>query len=145
LELWVRVLVLSVGGVLGVNARYWLGVWISQWADPRFPWATFVVNVSGAFAAGFLSTALANRLPNPHVRVFVVAGFLGGYTTFSAFALESLTLWDRRAFGRAWGYVLGSCVAGLTAVALGAALAQNLIPERPLPDPLSLATPNERP
>jgi CrcB protein len=75
------------------------------------------VNPSGAFAAGFASAALFARWPHPHLRLFVVAGFLGGYTTFSAFALESLTLWERGAFGRGLAYVLGTLAAGLLAVA----------------------------
>ena len=52
-EIWGKILALSVGGVAGVNARYWLGVWINRWASSQFPWATFSINVSGAFAIGF--------------------------------------------------------------------------------------------
>lgn len=128
---------LSLGGALGVNARYWLGAWVSRLAPQGFPWATFLVNVSGAFAAGFLSAALLNRWPHPHLRVLIVAGFLGGYTTFSAFTLESQTLWERGLFARAFAYVLGSLVAGLIAVTLGAALARRYVPEPPLPPPPS--------
>lgn len=139
METWVRAAVLSAGGVLGVNARYWLGVWVGRWADPRFPWATFGVNVSGAFAAGFLSAALTARLPHPHARLFVVVGFLGGYTTFSAFTLEALALWERGSVGRAVAYVVGSLALGLTAVSLGAALAHRLSPESPRPPAIPAA------
>jgi len=125
-EPWVRVAVLSAGGVLGVNARYWLGVGLARWIDPRFPWATFAVNVSGALAAGFLAATLSSRFPHPHARLFVVTGFLGGYTTFSAYALESLALWERGAPGRAAAYAVGTLAAGLAAVALGAALARGV-------------------
>ena len=128
---WGRVAVLSAGGVLGVNARFWLGLWISRWADPRFPWATFTVNISGAFVAGLLSAALAARLPHPDARLFAVTGFLGGYTTFSAFALESLAHWESGAAGRAVAYAFGSLGAGLVAVALGTALARGLVPGSP--------------
>ena len=55
METWGKILVLSLGGVAGVNARYWLGVWINRWASSQFPWATFSINVSGAFAIGFLT------------------------------------------------------------------------------------------
>lgn len=131
---WARVALLSAGGVLGVNARYWLSLWVSRWADPLFPWGTFIVNVSGSFAVGFLSVALTNRLPHPQARLFVVTGFLGGYTTFSAFMLETLSLWEREAMGRAAAYALGSLAAGLLAVVLGVGLARGVVPERPLAD-----------
>ncbi|MDR3636487.1 MAG: fluoride efflux transporter CrcB [Isosphaeraceae bacterium] len=121
-----RVFALSVGGALGVNARYWLGAWMSRWASPQFPWATFVINVSGAFAIGFLTTLLARWLPHPSVRLFALVGFLGGYTTFSTFAYESLTLWER---GERWlslTNVAGSVAAGLVAVTMGTMLARGL-------------------
>jgi CrcB protein len=123
---WTRVVVLSIGGALGVNARYWLGVWMSQWTSPRFPWATVTINVSGSFAIGFLTTALARWLPHPQARLFVLVGFLGGYTTFSTFEFESLTLWERGEVRLAMLNVAGSVVAGLVAVSLGVVLANAL-------------------
>ncbi len=124
MEPWVRVAVLSVGGALGVNARYWLGVWMNRWASPQFPWATVTINVSGSFAIGFLSMVLARWLPHPHFRLLVLVGFLGGYTTFSTFSFESLTLWERGAVGLALTNMVGSVAAGLMAVALGVGLAR---------------------
>jgi protein CrcB len=126
-EPWVRVAVLSVGGALGVNARFWLGVWMSRWVSPQFPWATFTINVSGSFAIGFLTVALASWLPHPHVRLLVVVGFLGGYTTFSTFAFESLTLWENGEGTRSLINTIGSVAAGLVAVALGVALARSVV------------------
>jgi fluoride exporter len=120
------VAVLSVGGALGVNARYWLGVWMNRWANPSFPWATFTINVSGSFAIGFLTMALARWLPHPHFRLLVLVGFLGGYTTFSSFSFESLTLWERGAVGVSLTYMVGSVVAGFLAVGLGLGLARSL-------------------
>ena len=81
-----EVIVLSAGGVLGVNARYWLASWMSTWAGDRFPWATFAINVSGSFAIGLIATLLARWLPAHPARLFFLVGFLGGYTTFSSFA-----------------------------------------------------------
>ncbi len=127
MESWFRILVLSVGGALGVNARYWLGVWMSRWAGHSFPWATFTINVSGSFAIGFLTTLLAHWLPHPHARLLVLVGFLGGYTTFSTFSMESLTLWESGAVAKAWANVIGSVVAGLGAVLLGTLLARGLV------------------
>jgi len=71
---------------------------------------------------------LARWLPHPHVRMLVIVGFLGGYTTFSSYAYESLTLAERGELGLALAYVTGSVVLGLTAVTLGVALARVLGP-----------------
>ena len=119
---WSQVALLSVGGMLGVNARYGLGLWVSRWASPQFPWATWLINVTGSFAIGFLSVVLARWVPHPNARLLLVVGFLGGYTTYSSFALESLTLWERGERGLGVAYVVSTVFAGLMAVALGAAL-----------------------
>jgi CrcB protein len=121
---WVQVLVLSVGGALGVNARYWLGVWISRWASPQFPWATFAINVSGSFLIGVLTVALTRWWPHPHLRLLMITGVLGGYTTFSTFALESATLWERGETLLAAANLGGSVALGFAAVVLGLALAR---------------------
>jgi CrcB protein len=126
MESWLRIAALSVGGVLGVNARYWLGFWMNRWVSGQFPWATFTINVSGSFAIGFLTMVLARWLPHPNMRLLVVVGFLGGYTTFSTFAFESLTLWERGEIGLSLANMLGSIGAGFVAVGLGVGLARNL-------------------
>jgi fluoride exporter len=126
-ERWYQVAVLSLGGVLGVNARYWLGVVINRWTGPRFPWATFTINVSGSFAIGLLSVVLARWLPLfPNARLLVVVGFLGGYTTFSSFTFEALALWERGEWGLSLAYMAGSLAAGFAAVILGTALGREL-------------------
>jgi CrcB protein len=133
-EPWVRVIALSAGGALGVNARYWLGSWMSRWASPQFPWATFTINVSGSFAIGLLTVVLARWSSHSHLRLLVLVGFLGGYTTFSTFALESLTLWERGEAGLAVANLVGSVAAAFVAVVLGAGLARGLMlpaPGRP--------------
>jgi fluoride exporter len=126
-ETWGRVLVLSLGGVAGVNSRYWLGVWINRWASSQFPWATFVINVSGSFAIGFLTALLAWWSPHSHLRLLIVVGFLGGYTTFSTFAIESVTLWQRGEWVFSLANMAGSVLAGCAAVVLGAAVAQGIV------------------
>ena len=126
MELWLRVLAISAGGVAGVNARYWLAVGMNRWVDPRFPWATFTINVSGSFAIGFLAVALARWLPHPNLRLMVLTGFLGGYTTFSTYAYESATLWGRGDYGLALVNLFGSLAAGFAAVWLGIAAAEAL-------------------
>ena len=124
---WGPILALSAGGVLGVNARYWLGYWFSRWVTHQFPWATFVINVTGSFAIGFLTVALARWLPHPNVRLFALVGFLGGYTTFSTFSFDSLTLWERGEVGLSIANMAGSVAAGFVAVGLGIGLARALV------------------
>jgi CrcB protein len=119
---WAKVLALTIGGSLGVNARYWLGAWMSRWTSPQFPWATFTINISGSFAIGFLTMLLARWLPHPTLRQAVVVGFLGGYTTFSSYSYETLTLAERGELIRAAGYAVGSVVLGLVAVVSGVVL-----------------------
>ena len=126
MERWYQVAVLSAGGVLGVNARYWLGILINRWTGVQFPWATFTINVSGSFAIGFLSVLLARWLPHPHARLLVVVGFLGGYTTFSSFSFESLALWERGELVLCFAYMGGSVAAGFAAVVLGTMLGNEL-------------------
>ncbi len=120
-------MVLSIGGAVGVNARYWLGAWVDGRFGPRFPWSTFSINVSGSFAIGIVSVILAHRGPQPLARLFFVTGFLGGYTTFSAFSLESHALWGRGDRGLAVVNALGSVAAGLLAVTVGVALGRAIV------------------
>jgi CrcB protein len=125
-ETWTKLVALSIGGALGVNARYWLGAWMNRWASPQFPWATVTINISGSFLIGFLTVALARWLPHPNARLLVITGFLGGYTTFSTFENDSLTLWERGEGLLMTANLVGSVAAGFAAVVLGTALARGL-------------------
>ena len=98
--------------------------WMSRWSSPLFPWATFTINITGSFAIGFLAVVLARWLPHPHVRMLVIVGFLGGYTTFSSYAYESLM--GTGEVGLALAYVTGSVILGLIAVTIGVAVARVL-------------------
>ena len=119
---WAVVIALAVGGALGTNARHWLSVWVREWAGTRFPWGTFLINVSGSFAIGFLAISLDRWVRTPELRLMVITGFLGGYTTFSAYSLETLLLWERGEPIHALAYLGGSALAGLAAVMLGVVL-----------------------
>jgi fluoride exporter len=130
-----RVLVLSLGGALGVNARYWLSVLVVRWTGTRFPWATILINVTGSFAIGFLAVILAHRWPHPLGRLLLITGFLGGYTTFSSFTYESLKLWEDGERGLSLANTFGSVAAGLVAVTLGVALGRTVIGPPPEPPP----------
>lgn len=119
------VTLLMLGGGVGTNARYWLGVLIRSYQSAQFPWATFVINVSGSVVLGF-AAALFLKHPDESRRAWyllVGTGFCGGFTTFSTFSLESLELMQE---GRVWtaaGYVFGSVAAGVLGVWLALKLA----------------------
>lgn len=119
------VLLVAVGGALGSVARWGLSSWAARLAPQGgIPWGTLGVNLAGSAAIGFVLTLAfeRNAVPLP-MRLFLVAGLLGGFTTFSAFAWETLALArDGHTFTAA-GYVVGSVVGGLLAAAGGAALA----------------------
>ncbi len=127
MDAWLRVLVLSLGGALGVNARYWLSVLIARWTGIRFPWATILINVTGSFAIGFLAVYLTHRWTNPLGRLLLVTGFLGGYTTFSSFTYESLKLWEDGEWELSLANTFGSVAAGLVAVTLGVAVGRAVL------------------
>jgi fluoride exporter len=126
MEIWTKVIVLSIGGTLGVNARYWLGAWISRLTSPQFPWATVIINVTGSFLVGFLTVVLTRWMPHANIRLMVITGFLGGYTTFSTFENDALTLWERGEGILMAGNLIGSVAAGFGAVLLGTAMARGL-------------------
>jgi CrcB protein len=117
----------GLGGFLGANARYALGVWITSRAGPSFPWATLLVNVSGSFLIGVTLTLLLERFEaDPAWRLFFVIGFLGGYTTFSSYTFEALALFRT---GQAWQaiwYLFGSNGLGVLACYLGMLLARGV-------------------
>lgn len=124
---WIKIAVLSIGGALGVNARYWQAVWMARWASPEFPWATFAINVAGSFLIGLSSAVLIHRFPgNDPARLFVVVGFLGGYTTFSSYTLEAIGLIERNRPFLGVVYLGGSVLLGLGSAALGLALGRLL-------------------
>jgi fluoride exporter len=120
------VVAVSVGGALGAVARYGLTVAVPTPPD-QWPWATFVTNVTGCLAIGALMVIVV-ELTAPHrlVRPFLGPGLLGGFTTFSTYALETRTLVADGHPVMAAGYVVASLALGLLAVWLGARLARGL-------------------
>ncbi|MDB6175972.1 fluoride efflux transporter CrcB [Paracoccus sp. Z330] len=110
----------AIGGAMGATARY--GVYrCIAWHGPGFPVATVAVNVLGSLAMGVLAILLAHRLGN-HYAPLLLTGMLGGFTTFSAFSLDALTLWERGQTGAAMIYVFGSVILSLLAVIAGLAI-----------------------
>jgi CrcB protein len=118
---------IAVAGSLGALARYGLEGFVSRRQSGAFPWGTFVVNVSGAFALGLVFTLATERWGlAPWLRSAITIGFLGAYITFSTLSFETYRLAADRALGLAAANVVGSCAAGLVAVYLGVVLARAL-------------------
>jgi CrcB protein len=112
----------AVGGVLGSLGRYSLDLALPWGAG--VPWATLIVNLVGAFAIGVLATSIVEM--RPWVRPFAITGVLGGFTTFSAFALQTGVLVDRGCIVSAVAYIALTLAGGLLAVSCGAALGARL-------------------
>jgi len=122
-------LLVGVGGAVGAMVRYGVGRVVAARLGTAFPWGTLLINVSGAFLIGVLLTALARRGDSDDAwRLVLAVGFLGGYTTFSAFAYETVGLLERGDAARAALYVLGSNGLGLLACVAGIALARAIVP-----------------
>ncbi len=120
-----RYLLIALGAALGANARYLISLWAGNRLGTDFPYGTLIVNLTGSFALGFLLTLGTGRLQlSPEARLLLAVGFLGSFTTFSSFAVESLNLWREAGFWRTLLNVIGNNLAGLLAVLSGSALAR---------------------
>jgi len=117
-------LLVFLGGGLGAAARH--GVNRAGFAvlGPGFPWWTLAINVTGSFAIGLLAGLFGALETGHNSRLFLITGFLGGFTTFSAFSLDALTLWERGAVLQSGLYILGSVILSLIAAALGLMLSR---------------------
>jgi CrcB protein len=118
-------LMVMAGGALGSVLRFWCSTSIAHAAGAGFPWGTMVVNVVGSFVIGVfagLTRPDGILLVGPELRAFVIFGVLGGFTTFSSFSLQTLTLVEDGQWWPAIGNVIGSVAACLIAVWCGAAI-----------------------
>lgn len=120
-----RYLLIAVGAALGANARYLVGVWAGSRLGADFPYGTFIVNIVGSFVLGFLLTLGTERLQlSPEARLLLAVGFLGSFTTFSSYAVESMNLWRDASLWRGLVNIIGNNLVGLFAAVLGAPLAR---------------------
>jgi CrcB protein len=124
----VQLLLVGLGGFGGAVLRWLVDGWVSERNPSAFPLGTFVVNLTGSFVLGVLFAWVLERdvLP-PDVRLPLMVGFLGAYTTFSTFMLESWRLIEEGAYGLAAANLVGSVALGLVAVVAGLAVGR-LIP-----------------
>ena len=111
----------ALGGALGASARYLVGVGAVRLLGHGFPWATLVVNVIGSLAMGALVVLLAQK-DATRLAPLLMTGLLGGFTTFSAFSLDAVTLYERGQVGAAAGYVTVSVVVSIGALFAGMTL-----------------------
>jgi fluoride exporter len=111
------ILSVAAGGAIGSVARYLVGIWSGKMFGINFPWGTLIINVTGSFLIGLFIGLFATKwdLP-PAVRIFLIAGICGGYTTFSTFSLDSFNLMERGEAVAAGAYMLGSVILSLGAL-----------------------------
>jgi fluoride exporter len=125
-----RLLLLAMsGGALGAGARYLVNVACTRCLSPNFPWATLIVNVVGSLLMGLVVELVARRFAGSvELRTFVATGVLGGFTTFSAFSLDAVSLMSRGDSALTLLYLLGSVVLSILGLYLGLGLARTLFP-----------------
>ena len=128
MNMFTQIASIAAGGALGSVARYALSSQLAEWIDRPFPWPILIVNVLGSFAMGVIVQVGVLKLGLPlEVRTFLTAGFLGGFTTFSAFALDSVVLMDRGDVAGAVFYVAASVLGSIAALFLGLALVRGVV------------------
>lgn len=116
---------IAVGGALGAIARYWVGSEVANRMGTKFPYGTFIINISACVIIGFSLTLLAKRAElNPAWRFLIPVGFVGAYSTFSTYEWETLSSIRTGAFFMAALYAVSSFVLGLLAVWGGVLLAE---------------------
>ena len=120
-----NLLLVGLGGGAGAMARYAMGLGIHRLTGPGFPLAILSANVLGSFLMGLFVVLAAHR-GLTHLSPLVATGLLGGFTTFSAFSLEAVTLWERGATGQALAYVLASVGLSIAALVAGLGLGRAL-------------------
>ncbi len=133
-----HLLIVAAGGAIGAGLRHLVGLGVLRFLGSAFPVATMSVNIAGSFLIGTLVAWLAFKADmtgwpgtlfgsGQNLRLFLATGLLGGFTTFSAFSLDVMLLWERGEGGLAALYVLGSVVLSLAGLFAGLALVRALI------------------
>ena len=122
-----HLLIVALGGAIGAAIRHLVNLGSLRLVGPAFPWGTMAINIAGSFAMGVFVELLARRFnASNELRLFVAAGILGGFTTFSAFSLDFAVLWEKGAAASALAYALASVVGSLIAIFAGLWLARSL-------------------
>ena len=114
--MWIAV---ASGGALGCLTRYGLSEWVYAWAGKTFPYGILAANVLGSLIIGFVAVLLMQHVTSEWLRGAIIIGFLGGFTTFSSFSLDTVTMLQEGLVMKAFVYVLLSVILCLLATALG--------------------------
>ncbi len=120
---------IAIGGAIGTVGRYWLSGFVARLVGETFPWGTLLINITGSLVIGFFATLTGpdgRFMVGTTARQFVMVGLCGGYTTFSAFSLQTLNLANDGEWLSAGAYIVFSVVLCLVAVWLGYVLALNI-------------------
>jgi len=121
----IQTFLVFLGGGLGAAGRHGVNLAAARLLGLGFPWGTFIVNIAGSLVMGVLAGWFAFQAGaglSQHARLFLMTGVLGGFTTFSAFSLDAVLLWERGAYGAAAVYVLASVLLSIAGLVAGLAL-----------------------
>lgn len=123
-----NILYVAVGGAIGSVLRFFMQHVMTEAAGKDFPYGTMLVNISGSFAMGVLIGWLARSAPPDaeDIRLFVAVGVLGGFTTFSSFSLDAITLFEQGRLGAMSAYILTSVICSLLGLLAGLQLVKAL-------------------
>ena len=124
--MFLTILSVATGGAIGAVLRYLSNVAVMRWVGPGFPFGTVFVNVAGSFLMGVVIVILAEKSGH-RFAPFLTTGVLGGFTTFSTFSLDAITLYERGAYVNAGAYVVGSVILGLVALTAGLAFGRTVV------------------
>lgn len=116
----------ALGGAIGATARYMTGIGMSRLMGKGFPWGTLTVNFLGSFLMGVLVVVLAHMNGNRYAPL-LMTGILGGFTTYSAFSLDAITIYERGQTGLAAAYVAMTLVLALGGIAMGLLVARGVV------------------
>ena len=122
------ILMVAMGGAIGSSFRYLVGVAATRFLGIGFPWGTMIVNITGSFIMGVLIALLALRFSvGNEVRAFLAIGVLGGFTTFSSFALDVVSLYEKKQYFASMGYISISVMGSILALFLGLFVVRSLV------------------
>lgn len=123
-----HLIIVASGGAVGACLRYLTGVYALRLMGASFPWGTLVVNVLGSFLMGLVAEYIVRKLgAGNEMRLLIMTGLLGGYTTFSAFSLDAVLMLERGAFSGAAAYIAANVIGSIAALMLGLMLARNIL------------------
>ncbi|MGR9129281.1 fluoride efflux transporter CrcB [Rhizobium leguminosarum] len=123
----IQALLVAFGGAIGSVLRYYVGQWTLRLMGPAFPWGTLAVNVVGCFVIGVFAELIARKFnASTELRLLLITGFLGGFTTFSAFSLDAISLFERGEAVAGGIYIAASVGLSMAAVITGLAVMRAL-------------------